>query len=210
MAMGSLPVYSSDNRQVGTIELAPDLVGKSSERMSLVHRAVVMQQASQRQGTASTRGRGEVSGSGKKPWKQKHTGRARAGSVRSPIWRHGGTVFGPKPRSYTFQIPRKIYRTALRAALASMVEEGNVVVLESLELPELKTRVLLKVLGDLGVSQRSVLVLDGGFQEIRGVGRNVQGLKILRPEGLNVYDLLKSEKLVITKDALETVQKIWE
>ena len=206
----SLPVYSSDKRQVGTVELAADLLRESSSGMSLVHKAVVMQQASQRQGTSSTRGRGEVSGSGKKPWKQKHTGRARAGSVRSPIWRHGGTVFGPKPRSYKFHMPRKMYRNALRAVLASMVGEGNVVVLENLELPELKTRVLVRVLADLGVPRNSALVVEDGFHEICNIGRNVRGLTILRPGAVNVYDLLKSDKLVITRNALESVQKIWE
>src|SRR5512145_843541 len=131
--MPTVDVVDWQNKKVGTVELAPSVFG-CELRAALVHEAVIMQRACERQGTASTLRRGEVSGSGKKPWKQKHTGRARAGSIRSPVWRHGGSVFGPKPRSYAVDIPRKKYRAAMQSALSAKVAEGSVIILSDLVL----------------------------------------------------------------------------
>jgi large subunit ribosomal protein L4 len=205
--MNSFPVYSAAGQQVDSVEVA-DGVFDSAPNVPLVHRALVMQRSSARQGTASTKGRGEVRGSGKKPWKQKHTGRARAGSARSPIWRHGGTVFGPKPRSYSHPLPKKMYRAALRSILAAKASGGEVIVVD-LELTEMKTKELSLALTRVGASGKSVLVVDEGAMEITRIGRNIKDLKVLRVMDLNVYDLLWCEKLVITKSELQRIQEAW-
>src|SRR6184192_3656689 len=149
--MPTVDVLDIHKRKVGSVELHDGVFGVEADG-PLVHTAVVMQQACERQGTASTLRRGEVSGSGRKPWKQKHTGRARAGSIRSPVWRHGGTVFGPKPRKYAYAIPKKQYRAALQSALSAKLADGQVMVVSDLTLPEPKTRLLAKMLAQMGVT----------------------------------------------------------
>lgn len=207
--MASLPIYSVENKQVGTVDLPDEFFCEGKNGAPTIHQAVVMQRASQRQGTASTLGRGEVSGSGKKPWKQKHTGRARSGSVRSPIWRHGGIAFGPKPRTYGFQMPKKMYRLAIRAALGSKLSEGNFIVLQDLDISVSKTKNLSNLLAGLGVNGKSILAVDRGYDELRRIGRNLKEVKVLRPNDLNIYDLLWCEKLIVTQDALGRIKEIW-
>ncbi len=204
--MSSLPVHGPSGAKVDSVEVGG--VFSSPVNVPLVHKAVVMQRASERQGTASTKGRGEVRGSGKKPWKQKHTGRARAGSVRSPIWRHGGTVFGPRPRSYGSSLPKKMYRAALRSALSSKVEASDLVVVD-LSLSEMKTRELVKLLSQLGVNGKSILVVDDGLADVVRIGKNVRDLRVLFPKDLNVYDVLWCEKLVVVRGALSAMQELW-
>src|SRR5438094_7927080 len=143
--MPTVEVLDLHKRKVGSVELPDSVFGAVPDR-SLLHEAVVMQRACMRQGSASTLRRGEVSGSGRKPWKQKHTGRARAGSIRSPKWRHGGSVFGPKPRDYSYSIPKKQYRAALRSALSAKLASGEVLIISDLTLPQPKTRLLAKAL----------------------------------------------------------------
>jgi large subunit ribosomal protein L4 len=206
--MDSFPVYGPDRQQIDKVDLN-DRIFNSTVNPSLVHRAVVMQMASERQGTASTLGRGEVRGGGKKPWKQKHTGRARAGSSRSPIWRGGGTVFGPKPRSYSIALPKKIYRAALRGALAALVAAEGLVVMGELVLPEMKTRHLVKLLSKVGAKGKVLLVVDEGLVDLIRIGKNVKNLKILHGKDLNVYDVLWCDKLVVTRAELERIQEIW-
>ena len=205
--MNSFPVYSSSGQQVDSVEIT-DGVFDSTPNIHLVHRALVMQRASTRQGTASTKGRGEVRGSGRKPWKQKHTGRARAGSARSPIWRHGGTVFGPKPRSYSYPLPKKMYRAALRSVLGSKTTAGDMIVVD-LALAEMKTKELALALSMVGVKGKAVLVTDEGFSEIARIGRNLRDLKVLRVNDLNVYDILWCEKLVVARPDLQRIQEVW-
>jgi large subunit ribosomal protein L4 len=207
-SIDAFPVYGQDSRQVDEINLN-DGVFNATVNPSLVHRAVVMQRASERQGTASTLGRGEVRGGGKKPWKQKHTGRARAGSNRSPIWRGGGTVFGPKPRSYASTLPKKMYRAALRGALAANVAGDGLVVLGDLVLPEMKTRHLVKSLESVGASGKVLLVIEEGLADFIRLGKNVKNLKVLHGKDLNVYDVLWCDKMVVTKVELERIQEIW-
>jgi large subunit ribosomal protein L4 len=207
-SIDAFPVYGQDFRQVDKINLN-DGVFNATVNPSLVHRAVVMQRASERQGTASTLGRGEVRGGGKKPWKQKHTGRARAGSNRSPIWRGGGTVFGPKPRSYASTLPKKMYRAALRGALAANVAGDGLVVLGDLVLPEMKTRHLVKSLESVGASGKVLLVIEEGLADFIRLGKNVKNLKVLHGKDLNVYDVLWCDKMVVTKVELERIQEIW-
>ncbi len=205
--MDAIPVYGPTGQKVDTVELNEGVFAASvNER--LVHRAVVMQRASSRQGNASTKGRGEVRGSGKKPWKQKHTGRARAGSARSPIWRHGGTVFGPKPRSYGYHLPKKVYRAALRAGLTSKVSAGDLIVVD-LSLSEMKTKELVRQLSQVGATGKVVLVVEEGLMDLVRIGKNVKLLKVLHAKDLNVYDLLWCEKLVVSRGELPQIQEMW-
>jgi large subunit ribosomal protein L4 len=206
--MDAYPVYSPDSQQRDKVDLKVEIFN-STVNPSLVHRAVVMQRASERQGTASTLGRGEVRGGGKKPWKQKHTGRARAGSNRSPIWRGGGTVFGPKPRSYSSALPKKAYRAALRGALAAKVAAEGLVVMNDLVLPEMKTRQLVQLLLKVGASGKVLLVIEEGLVDLVRIGKNVKNLKVLHGQDLNVYDVLWCDKLVVTRAELERIQEIW-
>jgi large subunit ribosomal protein L4 len=206
--MPTLQVIGMDNRPIETIEMEGKVFMAPANR-SLVHKAVVMQRASVRQGTVATRGRGEVQGSNKKPWKQKHTGRARAGSARSPIWRHGGTAFGPKPRDFSFQMPRKSYRSALRSALSSKVSSNEVVVLSELSLPEPKARCMAQVLSQLELSGRLLIVVGDEFSILEKVARNLKNVKLIRVNELNVYDILLCDKLVILRNELMKVQEFW-
>lgn len=206
--MDVIPVYGAAGKKVDTVQLREGVFG-SALKESLVHRAVVMQRASSRQGNASTKGRGEVRGSGKKPWKQKHTGRARAGSARSPIWRHGGTVFGPKPRSYGFDLPKKAYRAAMRSALTAKASGGDVIVVD-LVFSEMKTKGLVQLLSSVGATGKALLVIEQGLSDLIRIGKNVKHLKVLHAKDLNVYDLLWCEKLVVSRVELDQVQEVWE
>lgn len=206
--MPIVDVVDSKKKKVGSVDL-PDAVFGCKPHGSLVHEAVVMQRACDRQGTASTLRRGEVSGSGKKPWKQKHTGRARAGSLRSPVWRHGGTVFGPKPRSYAFGMPKKKYRAALQSVLSAKLSEGNIVVLSELSIAEAKTKLLANVLARLGISGTALLVVADQNSHVMQAGKNLSNVTVLRPEELNVYDVLRCHSLVIPQGELGRVKEVW-
>jgi large subunit ribosomal protein L4 len=168
-----------------------------------------MQQACERQGSASTLERGEVSGSGKKPWKQKHTGRARAGSIRSPVWRHGGTVFGPRPRSYAYAIPKQKYRAALQSALSAKLAAGDFVVLSALTLESPKTRLLSKALSQLGLTSTTLIVAGAGHADLERAAANLPGVKVVAPESINVYDVLRYAKLVILERDVPRLQEVW-
>ena len=206
--MAIVDVLDLNKKKVGSVELHDGVFGVKADPQ-LVHTAVVMQQACERQGTASTLRRGEVSGSGKKPWKQKHTGRARAGSVRSPIWRHGGIVFGPRPRSYAYSIPKKKYHAALRSALSARLAEGAVMVLSDLSLPEPKTRLLAKMLTKLGLTSKTLIVLGNDGGSIERAARNLSDVKLTTPESLNVYDVLRYHAIVIPEGVLSRLQEVW-
>jgi len=206
--MPTLDVLDVNKQKVGSVELRDAVFGIQPDGV-LVHTAVVMQQANRRQGTASTKTRGEVSGGGKKPWKQKHTGRARAGSTRSPLWRHGGTVFGPKPRSYAFSIPKKMYRTAMKSALSAKVAEGAVVVVSELRLEQPKTKLLATLLKQLGLHQKTLIVTGADDPYLERAARNMPTVRLLGPEQLNVYDLLQADSILIPQDQLERVQEAW-
>lgn len=206
--MATIDVLDTAKKSVGLIELNDDIFGVPLKE-PLVHTAVVMQRASLRQGTASTKGRGEVSGTGKKPWKQKHTGRARAGSNRSPVWRHGGIVFGPRPRSYDFSIPKKMYRGAMQCALSSKQAGGELFILSSLPLPEPKTKLLSAALMNFGINRSVLLVVGEENVDILRASRNLKKVKVVQPGELNVYDIIRYESLVILKDQLGKVQELW-
>ncbi|MBI3780881.1 MAG: 50S ribosomal protein L4 [candidate division NC10 bacterium] len=178
----------------------------------LLHDVVKMQLANRRQGTASTRTRSEVRGGGKKPWKQKGTGRARAGTRRSPLWRGGGTVFGPKPRDYSYRVPRQVRASALRAALSSKAQAGRLIVVENLSQERPSTKGFRGLLGRLGVEGRALVVTNQVKKDdaIARSCRNLPGVTLLPAQGLNVYDILKHDALVITRDALGLVGEAWK
>lgn len=206
--MPILDVVDLNRRKVGAVELGDGVFNVTPDG-SLIHEAVVMQRACARKGTASTLGRGEVSGSGKKPWKQKHTGRARAGSIRSPLWRHGGTVFGPRPRSYAFAIPKKKYRAALRSALSAKLRDGKMIVVADLAIAEPKTRLLAKALARLGLTSTTLIVIGAGHSELERAAKNLPGVKLVQPQELNVYDLLRYDSIVIPERELPRIQEAW-
>lgn len=206
--MPIVDVVDSKKKKVGSVDLPNEVFG-CKPHGPLVHEAVVMQRACGRQGTASTLRRGEVSGSGKKPWKQKHTGRARAGSLRSPVWRHGGTVFGPKPRSYAFGMPKKKYRAALQSALSAKVLEGNVVVVSEFAIAQAKTKLLATAIAQLGISGSVLLVIADPNSHVVQAGKNISNVTVLRPDELNVYDVLRCQSLVIPQGALDRVKEVW-
>ena len=206
--MATVDVIDVHKRKVGSVELRDAVFGAKPEA-ALVHEAVIMQQACERQGSASTLERGEVSGSGKKPWKQKHTGRARAGSIRSPVWRHGGTVFVPKPRSYAYSIPKQKYRAALQSALSAKLAAGDVVVLSALALESPKTRLLSKALSQLGLTSTTLIVAGAGHADLERAAANLQGVKVVAPELINVYDVLRYAKLLILERDVPRLQEVW-
>jgi len=206
--MPTVDVLDIHKRKVGSVELHDGVFGVEADG-PLVHTAVVMQQACARQGTASTLRRGEVSGSGRKPWKQKGTGRARAGSIRSPIWRHGGVVFGPRPRSYAYSLPKKKYRAALRSALSAKLAAGGIVVVSALTLEEPKTRRLAKVLAQMGLTGKTLIVIGEGRTDLERAARNLREVKLIKPEELNVYDVLRHDSIVIPERELLRVQEVW-
>lgn len=175
-------------------------------RPSLLHQAVAMQRNSKRAGTASTKTKGFVRGGGKKPWRQKGTGRARAGSIRSPIWVGGGTIFGPLPRDYSYRLPKQARREALLSALSLKKQDEKIIVLESLELAEAKTKLMRKLLEDLQV-KTALLVIAEADEKIERSARNLSSLKVLRVEGLNVYDLLRYEHLILTEASLRAIEE---
>ncbi|MEX0802607.1 MAG: 50S ribosomal protein L4 [Candidatus Binatia bacterium] len=175
-------------------------------RPHLLHQAVVMQLRNRRAGTAATKSKGLVRGGGKKPWRQKGTGRARAGSIRSPIWVGGGTIFGPQPRDYSFRMPRRARREALLSALSLKNHEGKLIVLDKLELEEAKTKLMARALAGLNV-QSALIVVSQPDETIERAARNLPKIKVLRVEGLNVYDLLRYNHLILMEGALKLLEE---
>ena len=206
--MPKVAVYDIAHNQVGEIELNNEIFGVEVNG-SLLHQAVVMQLASQRLGTHATKTRAMVRGGGRKPWRQKGTGHARSGSSRSPLWKGGGVVFGPHPRSYAFSMPRKQRRLAIKCALSDKVNEASIFVLDSFVMDEYKTKTIVKLLSDFGVEEKSLIITaaDDSDKIERSCG-NIPGVKAITNEGLNVYDILNSGKLFITKDAIAKIEEV--
>ncbi|ADG81183.1 50S ribosomal protein L4 [Thermincola ferriacetica] len=204
--MPKVALYNIKGEQVGEIELKDEVFGIEPNE-GLVHDVVVMQLANRRVGTASTKTRAEVSGGGRKPWRQKGTGRARHGSIRSPIWRGGGITFGPKPRSFNYTMPKKARRLALKSVLSSKVSDGNIIVLDTLEMAQPKTKEMAEILNRLKAKKAVVVTADVDQNVIKSA-RNIPGVTPLTASGLNVYDLVNHEKLVITKDAVAKVEEV--
>lgn len=205
--MPTVAVYDIANKKVSDLELNESVFGVEVNE-ALVHQAVVMQLAAQRLGTHATKTRGLVRGGGRKPWKQKGTGRARSGSTRSPIWVGGGTVFGPTPRSYAFKMPRKQRRLAIKCALSDKVASGDFVVLDSLDFAAPKTKDVVKMLNDFSVDKKVLFVTADAVENVEKSSRNIPGVKAISSCGLNVYDILNHNKLFITKDAITRIEEV--
>lgn len=206
--MAKVNVYDMTNKQVGDIELN-DKVFNVEVNEGLLHQAVVMQLASQRLGTHATKTRSFVRGGGRKPWKQKGTGRARSGSVNSPLWVGGGTVFGPHPRSYSFSMPRKQRRLALKCALSDKVKSGDFVVLDKIEFKEPKTKLAVQMLKDFTAPQKVLFITADETENVVKSARNIPGAKAIGALGLNVFDILNSDKLFVTKDAVARIEEVF-
>lgn len=206
--MPNIAVYNIAGEKTGDIELNEDFFGVEMNA-GLLHQAVVLQQASMRLGTHSTKTRGLVKGGGRKPWKQKGTGRARSGSTRSPIWVGGGTVFGPTPRKYGFKMPRKQRRLALKCALSDKVKNGDFLVLDTLDFNEPKTKQVVKMLGDFKYNGKALLITDEYKENVDLSSRNIQGVKAITAAGINVLDILYHGKLFVTKDAVKRMEEVF-
>ncbi|BAB03854.1 50S ribosomal protein L4 [Halalkalibacterium halodurans] len=205
--MPKVALYNQAGSQVGDIELSDAVFGIEPNE-NVLHDAVVMQQASLRQGTHKTKTRSEVRGGGRKPWRQKGTGRARQGSIRSPQWVGGGTVFGPTPRSYSYKLPKKVRRLAIKSALSSKVKAEEIVVLESLALEAPKTKEMASILSGLSVDRKALVVTADYNDNVALSARNIPGVTFVTAEGVNVLDVIKHDKLIITKDAVEKVEEV--
>lgn len=200
-------VVNINNEKVDSLEL-PERIFGAAVKPHLLHEVVRMQRASCRQGTADTKGRSDVSGGGKKPWRQKGTGRARAGTTRSPLWRHGGTVFGPHPRAYGFRVSKTVRRQALCGALTAKAQAGAVRLLESLTLEKPSTKAMRGVLRLLGARGKSLLVLPGRDEAVEKSVRNLPGVRLLTVRGLNVYDILLADTVILTPEGVQTLQEV--
>jgi large subunit ribosomal protein L4 len=203
--MPLVKVYSTAKRKVSEMEL-DERVFNVEIKDHLLHDVVRMQLANMRTGTASTKNRSAVRGGGRKPYRQKGTGRARAGSRRSPLWRGGGVIFGPAPRDFGFNLPKKMRKQALRVALSARAAEGKLLVLNQFELKEIKTKLFVEILARLGMEKALIVISQENFTLERSA-RNIPGVKVLRVEGLNVYDILNHENLILVKDAVEKIQE---
>ena len=203
--MPVVDIYNLNKEKVGEVDL-PDAIYAVEHRPHLVHEVVVAQLASRRSGTASTKGRGEIAGSTKKPFRQKGTGRARAGSVKSPLRRGGGTVFGPKPRDFSWQPPKKVRRGAMKVVLSSKLAEQELLILDAMDIGEIKTKKFVQAMIGLGL-ENAVVVVPGVNDILEKSSRNAVGFKVLRAEGLNCYDLLKYKNLVLLQDCLPKIEE---
>lgn len=206
--MPKVAVYNTDGASTGEIELNDQIFGVEINE-ALLHQVVRMQLNNKRQGTQSTLTRSEVRGGGAKPWRQKGTGRARHGSTRSPIWIKGGVAFAPKPRDYSFKMPRKMRRLALKSALSSKLVDDEILVLENLELDQPKTKEMMRVLKNLEVVGKALVVLPEKDEMVGRAAGNIQGIKLVSVNTLNVLDILNHDRFIITKEALQKVEEVY-
>ena len=205
--MANVAVYNMEGKEVGTIDLSDAVFGVEVNE-HLVHMAVVQQLANKRQGTQKAKTRSEVSGGGRKPWRQKGTGHARQGSTRSPQWTGGGVVFAPKPRDYSFKMNKKEKRIALLSALSSKVADNKIVVLDAFNLDEVKTKKFAEVMSNLKVD-KALVVIEGENKNVVLSGRNIPTVKVSATNEINTYDVLKYETLVVTKAAVEKLEEVY-
>ena len=206
--MANVKVFNMAGQEVGTMELS-DVIFGADINGAVLHAAVRAYLLNQRQGTQSTLTRTEVSGGGRKPWRQKGTGRARQGSTRSPQWTHGGIALGPKPRSYRFALPKKVRRLALQSAFSSKVAAGEMLVLSKLTLDEIKTKTVATMLKALGADKKVLLVLPQKDEKVILAARNIPGVKTALVNTLNVYDVLNCDKFIVVKDAVAQLEEVY-
>jgi large subunit ribosomal protein L4 len=206
--MPKVDVYNMKGETVGQIELNDEIFGIDVNKNAM-HIAVQNHLANRRQGTHSAKTRSEVRGGGAKPWRQKGTGRARHGSIRSAQWVKGGIVFGPKPRDYSYTLPKKLKRLALKSALSSKVADNDILVLDQLNFDNIKTKQMVSVLNSLNVDKSALIVLEGKNENVEKSARNIPGVKTALVNTINVFDILKHDKFIITKDAVEKVEEVY-
>src|SRR3954454_9761038 len=205
--MPKVALLNQSGSQVGEIELNESVFGIEPNE-SVVTEAILMQRASLRQGTHKVKNRSEVAGGGRKPWKQKGTGRARQGSIRSPQWRGGGIVFGPTPRSYSYKLPKKVRRLAIKSALSSKVLDENILVLDSLTFGTPKTKDFKTLLSGLSVDKKALIVTADLDENVALSARNIPGVTVVTADGINVLDVVNHDKLIMTKAAVEKVEEV--
>ena len=206
--MPTISVYDMTGKQTGSMELSADIFG-IEPNVAVMHSAVINYLANQRQGTQSTKTRSEVSGGGRKPWRQKGTGHARQGSTRSPQWTHGGIALGPKPRSYRFALPKKVRRLAMKSAFSTKVAAGEMMILKELKLDEIKTKTMVNLFSALKADKKVLLVLPEKDEKIVLSARNIPGVKTALVNTLNVYDILNCDKFIVVKDAVAQLEEVY-
>ncbi len=206
--MPKIDVYNMEGKKVSDVELNDNVFGIEPNE-AIVHSVLVNYLANQRQGTQSTKTRSEVSGGGRKPWRQKGTGRARQGSIRAPQWVKGGIALGPRPRSYKYTVNKKERRLAIRSVLSSKVLENNLVVLDKAEMKEIKTQAMVKTLANLKVEGKTLILLPERNKNVQKSARNIKNVKTTLVNTINVYDLLKYNKLVVTLDAVKKLEEVY-
>ena len=206
--MPKVDVYNMDGQKVGDMILSDDVFGVEVNK-TVMHAAVVNVLANARQGTQSTKTRAEVRGGGRKPWRQKGTGRARHGSIRSPQWVGGGVALGPKPRSYSYTLPKKVKRLALKSALTSKVLENNIMVLDELKLEAITTKEMAKVLDKLNVDTSALIVLPAVDENVIKSSRNISGVKTALVNTINTYDILRYKKFIVTREAIAKIEEVY-
>jgi len=201
----TVDVVNAENKKVGTVSVSDEVFG-GRVKTDLIHESVVRANAAERRGTHATKNRALVSGSGKKPWRQKGTGRARVGEIRNPLWRKGGTVFGPQPRSYEYQLPKKVEKGALRAALSAKLQGGSMVVVDALAVPAVKTRAAVEMLKTIGVTGKALLVDVRPDETLALSVRNVPGVHLLPSNRITARDVANTRTVVVTRAALEKLE----
>lgn len=206
--MPKVAMYDMRGAQVGEIDLSDSVFGIEPNE-AVMYDFVKMQLANKRVGLASTKTRAEVRGGGKKPWRQKGTGRARAGSSRNPVWKGGGIVFGPKPRDYSYKLPKKVRRLAMKSALSSKVIDNNIIIVDELNFDEPRTKLMVQTLEALKAGKKTLVVTTNGDVNVIKSARNIPGVKPLGADSINVYDILKYETLLITRDAVARVEEVF-
>lgn len=205
--MLTLDLFNKEAQKVGDIQLNENIFGVEIN-INAMHQVVVAQLANKRQGTQSAKTRAEVRGGGIKPWRQKGTGRARQGSIRAPQWIHGGIVFAPKPRDYRMSVPKSMRRVAFKSALSAKVAENEMIVIDSLEFDSPKTKAMLEVLTAFG-AKKTLIVVEKSNENIYKSARNIPGVQVSPVNNLNVYDILKYEKFIVTKDAVSKIEEVY-
>ena len=201
----TVDVVNQQNEKVGSLDLRDEVFG-GRIKTDLIHESVVRANAAERRGTHATKTRAMVSGTGKKPWRQKGTGRAQVGEARNPLWRKGGVVFGPQPRSYGYQLSRKVEKGALRAALSQKLRDGHVIVVDALSVSEIKTRAAAEILKDLGIAGRALLVDLKPEDKLSLSVRNIEGIRVLPSNRVSARDVMNTRRVVLTRAALEKLQ----
>lgn len=206
--MPTLAVLDMSGKEVDKVDLSDNVFGIKPNAV-VMHQMVVNYLANKRQGTQSALTRSEVSGGGRKPWRQKGTGHARQGSTRAPQWRHGGVVFAPKPRSYSFSVNKKVRRLAMKSAFSSKVLDQDLIILDSIKLDEFKTKTIIEMLKALGVSKKALIVLPEVDEKVISSAKNIPGVKTTQVNTLNVYDMLNANKLIILKDSVSKIEEVY-